>query len=256
MAKHRPLGRNKQLSVIAGPVTIPFEVAYSPHRCTIQITVRPPGQVVVTAPARCPDHELLSLVARKACWITGKLEIMRSVPREPVARELIGGEMILYLGREYQLNLQQDGEARKPTIVLDADRLTIQSQSLDQAYLRAHLIDWYSSRATERIGERVRHFSKVMGVAPKAVTIKNQKTRWGSCTSNGKLHFNWRSVLAPPDVIDYIVVHELCHLLEMNHSSRFWSQLKAVLPDYEVQKKWLKANGVGLDVSFNVDKSY
>jgi hypothetical protein len=227
---------------------IPFEVVYSSRRRTIQIAIRAPGQVVVTAPARCTDRELHALVAKKARWITKKLDAMRSAPTAPVVRELVSGETLPYLGRDCRLELQLDAKVRKPAIALVAGQISIHSKAADQAYLRAHLIAWYGNRAAEMISARVRHFADKMGVAPQAVTVKNQKKRWGSCTSTGKIYFNWRGILAPPPVIDYIVVHELCHLLEMNHSARFWSRLRAILPDYEIQKKWLKENGSKLDV--------
>ena len=96
------------------------------------------------------------------------------------------------------------------------------------------------------ISERVRHFSEIIGVDYGSITIRNQKTRWGSCSSNGNLSFNCLLMLAPPDVLDYVVVHELCHRKEMNHSKRFWDEVEKVLPDYRKQRRWLKEEGVML----------
>ena len=94
------------------------------------------------------------------------------------------------------------------------------------------------------ISERVRHFSEIIGVDYGSITIRNQKTRWGSCSSNGNLSFNCLLMLAPPDVLDYVVVHELCHRKEMNHSKRFWDEVEKVLPDYRKQRRWLKEEGI------------
>lgn len=101
----------------------------------------------------------------------------------------------------------------------------------------------YRRRAGEILGKRTAYFAKIMGVRYNRITIREQKTRWGSCSSNRNLNFNWKLVLAPPEVLDYVVVHELCHLKEMNHSSAFWHEVEAVVPDYKARRAWLKENG-------------
>ena len=97
--------------------------------------------------------------------------------------------------------------------------------------------------AFEYIPQRVRYFAPIVGVTYGRITIRNQKTRWGSCSSKGNLNFNCLLMLTPPEVIDYVVVHELCHRLEMNHSPRFWAEVERILPNFRVQKQWLKDNG-------------
>lgn len=94
-----------------------------------------------------------------------------------------------------------------------------------------------------RIPERAAYYAGIIGVTYGKITIRDQKTRWGSCSSQGNLNFTWKLVLAPPEVLDYVVVHELCHRIEMNHSSAFWHQVARVLPDYQRQRSWLKENG-------------
>lgn len=101
----------------------------------------------------------------------------------------------------------------------------------------------YRRKASETLGKRAAYFAKVMGVRYHRITIREQKTRWGSCSSSRNLNFNWKLVLAPPEVLDYVVVHELCHLKEMNHSGAFWNEVEKVLPDYKVRQAWLKENG-------------
>lgn len=100
-----------------------------------------------------------------------------------------------------------------------------------------------ADRAKEVIPERAAYFAEKIGVAYGRITIRNQKTRWGSCSSKGNLNFNCLLMLAPPEVLDYVVVHELCHRKEMNHSDRFWHEVERVLPDYRRWQKWLKDNG-------------
>lgn len=100
-----------------------------------------------------------------------------------------------------------------------------------------------ADKALAIIPERVAYYAKIIGVTYGRITIRNQVSRWGSCSSKGNLNFNCLLMLTPPEVIDYVVVHELCHRKEMNHSQRFWNEVRKVLPDYEAQKKWLKENG-------------
>ena len=97
--------------------------------------------------------------------------------------------------------------------------------------------------ACRKIPERTACFAEKIGVSYGRITLRQQKTRWGSCSANGNLNFNWLLILAPPEVLDYVVVHELCHRKEMNHSQAFWKEVGAVLPNYKEQKKWLKENG-------------
>lgn len=100
-----------------------------------------------------------------------------------------------------------------------------------------------ADKALIDIPERVRHYAPYVGVSYGRITIRNQKTRWGSCSAKGNLNFNCLLMLAPPEVRDYVVVHELCHRLEMNHSSRFWAHVEKVLPNYRIHMKWLKDHG-------------
>lgn len=100
-----------------------------------------------------------------------------------------------------------------------------------------------AEKALEVIPKRVAYYAKQMGVTYGRITIRNQKTRWGSCSSKGNLNFNCMLMLLPPEIQDYVVVHELCHRKEMNHSSSFWAEVEKVLPDYQTRRKWLKENG-------------
>lgn len=100
----------------------------------------------------------------------------------------------------------------------------------------------YREAAKEYFPKRVSYYAHILGISYGKITIRDQKTRWGSCSSKGNLSFNWRLILAPPNVLDYVVVHELCHRKEMNHSQRFWALVESVMPDYKEYRKWLKEN--------------
>ncbi len=104
----------------------------------------------------------------------------------------------------------------------------------------------FVKQAKEIIPARVAYFAPLVGVTYGAITIRSQRTRWGSCSSKGSLNFNCLLMATPPEVLDYVVVHELCHRREMNHSKRFWAEVARILPDYQTRKKWLKENGTAL----------
>lgn len=102
--------------------------------------------------------------------------------------------------------------------------------------------------ARAKIAERAAYYAPILGVTYKRITVRDQKSRWGSCSGKGNLNFTWKLILTPPEILDYVVVHELCHRLEMNHSDRFWSHVERILPDYRERRAWLKKNGWLLDL--------
>ena len=124
--------------------------------------------------------------------------------------------------------------------------LARQSQAPQLPPFAQEEIQSLKQRALQVIPERVEHFAPLVGVSYGGITIRTQKTRWGSCSSKGNLNFNCLLLLAPAEVLDYVVVHELCHRREMNHSPKFWAEVERVLPDYDARRKWLKENGPGL----------
>ena len=124
--------------------------------------------------------------------------------------------------------------------------LARQSQAPQLPPFTQEEIQSLKQRALQTIPERVEHFATLVGVTYGGITIRTQRTRWGSCSSKGNLNFNCLLMLAPPEVLDYVVVHELCHRREMNHSSKFWAEVERVLPDYDARRKWLKENGQAL----------
>ena len=119
-------------------------------------------------------------------------------------------------------------------------------QAEDAGRFSAAELEHMAQQAVQVIPQRVAYYARLLGVTYGRITIRNQKSRWGSCSSKGNLNFNCLLALVPPAVLDYVVVHELCHRLEMNHSPRFWQEVGRVMPDYEEHKKWLRENGAAL----------
>jgi len=238
----------KALTVVYGEKVITFTPAYSPRRKTIEITVEAPGVVLVTAPEGTSDEQLLAVVQRKAKWIVKQLFEIRSIRTEVPVKEMVSGEAILYLGRSYRLDLQVDQSLRSPVIKIYRGQIQVRTRSCEQDYLHRHIINWYREKARSRISGRIAYYAPKLGVVPDSLRIKDQQKRWASCTSQNGLIFNWRVILAPSPILDYVVVHELCHLLEKSHSKRFWSLVRAILPEYEAREQWLLENGAKLDL--------
>lgn len=150
------------------------------------------------------------------------------------------GARFPYLGEEYALRIRQYPSYRKPGIMLSQGELLVLCAEPDEGKVAAALREWYVCQAKQVIPERVAHYAQRMGETYGNVRIKDLKSRWGSCSSKRNLNFNWRLVLAPLSVLDYVVVHELCHLKEMNHSRAFWDLVAAEMPDYKKMQLWLR----------------
>lgn len=150
---------------------------------------------------------------------------------------------VLYRGKWYTLDLRLDTKRRRTRIELEESWVIVHTPSLEKEWLGESLEKWYIRQAHMIFPVRVMHFQQQTGGRVNEIRIKDQKTRWGSCSSLRNLNFSWRLILAPPEVLDYVVVHELCHLTHMNHSRDFWNMVESVMPEYKEHKKWLKENG-------------
>ena len=174
------------------------------NRKTLAIQINPDLSVTVRAPMYAPQSDIERILRDKEGWIQKHIEKIR-----------------------------EQEEKKKET----------QGESVESEYLTNEEIKKLADKALQHIPKRVSYYAKQIGVTYGKITIRNQKTRWGSCSSKGNLNFNCLLMLTPPEVIDYVVVHELCHRKEMNHSVAFWAEVEKVIPDYKEQVKWLKENG-------------
>ena len=205
------------------------------RRRTISIQVRPDGQVVVRAPLRVAEKVVRAFVESKAGWIERKkAEAAKYVPAP--AKQFKDGERFLLLGREIPLRV---AVSQRAALSL-ADEFVLSQRALPNA--AAVFEKWYKAYALEVLNERVKLYAARHGFAPGRIRITSARTRWGSCSSTGTLSFTWRLVMAPLDVVDYVVIHELAHLKVKNHSKIFWGSVAALMPDYKRRMAWLKAN--------------
>ncbi len=207
-------------------------------RKTIALVVQPGGRLVVRAPQRATLKQIRAIVERHADWVEAKLKEMEA---RPAPRTFTEGTELPYLGGLYPLRLTP---GPVPALRFDGFSFTLADGAASQA---ASLFEeWYRRQARKVFTERVRHYAAGDGFEYGKLRISSARTRWGSCSSKGTLSFTWRLVLAPLDVVDYVVVHELVHLRVKNHSPDFWRGVEAILPDYKSRRKWLKANGESL----------
>ena len=208
-------------------------------RSSVLFQALPEGAIRVYAPKALRLRDIDQMVRERADQLT---EMGRAVDRHieedrrnhPVTE----GATILVEGAPCALRLTK--AARVSGSVQGAELHIALPNPEDDPSVRAAIRSALSARALERIRERVSFYAPRVGRIPGRITIREQKTRWGSCSSRGNLNFNWKLIMAPPQVLDYVVIHELCHLHEFNHSPRFWSLVERQMPDYEVWKKWLK----------------
>ncbi len=231
-----------QQSFKYGNRTIDFDVTYS-RRKSLKIAVEPPGLISVVAPAGLPKSMVMERVRSKAAWIAGKLDCFHDL-HLPLARSFESGESFMYLGRDYPLSIYLDARLKKPEASLHGERVWVETPAAGPDVIREAMETWYRRQTLEKIEERVQHYQRLFSKRPSAVKVKEQKRRWGSCTGRDALLFNWRCIMAPLDVVDYIVVHEMCHLEQKNHSQLFWNLLAGILPEYRQSKKWLSRNGI------------
>jgi predicted metal-dependent hydrolase len=181
-------------------------------RKSITLEVTAEAKLVVRAPLKTPLVYLERLIEKKTSWILSKQKMAEK--QKAVNNKPLDNDQLLYLGNSCKFDSYDEQDIKK----------------------------WYTEHAMKVIKERVDCYSRTTGIYCKSVKISNARRRWGSCGPKGSLNFTWRLVMAPIEVIDYVVVHELAHILVRNHSKVFWAKVRAIMPDYEERRKWLREN--------------
>lgn len=230
-----------------GTRIIEFDVVFK-NRKTMEIAVEPPDIITVTAPNGAKEENIIEKVRDKGSWIVQKLYSFKHMNYQPISREFVNGESFMYLGRNYSLQIKVDTLAKTPEVKLYRGRFVVTANNKEEALIKKAMEQWYRDRAKDVIEQRVNYYQRFFNIIPNGIKIKEQKKRWGSCTSNNKLLFNWRCIMAKSNVLDYIIVHEMCHMYHKDHSKDFWQLISSVMPDYESRKEWLKNYGVRMDL--------
>ena len=226
---------------------IDYEVVRS-RRKTADIIIERDGRVLVRAPKTIPDEQIADIIEAKRYWIYTNLAEWRDLNATRLVREYRNGEGFLYLGRSYRLLLVEEQE---DLVMLKNGRFCLHrdlADSGDVAAAQAAFRDYYIARGRERIAQRVDYFAPKVGVEFSGLDVRELGHRWASCSPTGQLAFHWKCMMAPPTIIDYIIVHELCHRHHLDHTDAFWNEVDKVMQNYRERKEWLRVHGAGLDV--------
>jgi len=227
-----------------------FEAAirFSARRKTLTIKVAG-GKVLVQAPAFASLREIAQFVDHKSHWIREKVA-QQAEQLEALERHWRSGDSLPFLGADLCLRVEP---ATRNQVSLDGHLLLVRTRGRPTAESMASAVQaqvqrWYKERAVKHFAERLAHWERLTGITASGHGIKTYRARWGSCNHRAELSFNWKLVMAPPAVIDYVVVHELCHIVHFNHSPQYWRLVECFQPDYRIHKQWLRDNGLRLEL--------
>jgi predicted metal-dependent hydrolase len=209
------------------------------RRRTISLQIKEKGKIVICAPHHTPKWEIEKFIKEKQLWINKKIS-EKEKQTKAAERRFLSGERFLYLGEWYPLEIH-GFDHKEPPLRFSFGKFILNKDRIEEA--RDLFIRWYKGEAREKIVERIDYYSHRLHLFPKAIRITNARSRWGSCSRDNRLSFSWRMIMASLTVMDYILIHELVHIREKNHSKRFWTTLGSIVPDYRKQRLWLKENG-------------
>lgn len=207
----------------------------------------------LVVPEDTDEAKIELALKKKAPWILNKLADFREIRNLSTHHEFISGEKFPYLGRQYRLKVTTDDAVSDAALrFLNGRFFATVPKSHEDSWRQERLYDlfkqWYITNGLKKINERLKLYSPRMESFASQVVIKEQQARWGSCTKNGTININWKILMAPMKIVDYVVVHELAHFHHPDHSNAFWSKVQSILPDYQERKEWLRIHGPTLDL--------
>ncbi|WDV44645.1 SprT family zinc-dependent metalloprotease [Clostridiaceae bacterium M8S5] len=214
---------------------IKIEKIIESKRRTISLVINDKADLLIRCPMGTDIEYLKDIVIKKADWIKKKQEKVKMYNKKYQSYGFIDGAKMLFLGEEYTLKASHDAKE----VTINGENIVFPCGNSNIHHI---MVEWYKQKANQIILSRVRDLSISLGIIYKTVKISHAKSRWGSCSSKKSLNFSWRLVFAPIYIIDYVIVHELMHTIELNHSKRFWALVKKEIPHYHLCKKWLKDN--------------
>ncbi len=227
---------------------IEYIVEFKKNKKNVTIMVNGISGVKVTAPKSMNKTQIEEIVNKKASWIYKKWKEFEEKREQHHPKLFEPGDAILYLGESFPLQINGNETLKHAKLSFDGSvfiaNIPHHLSTEDRKVVFENLFTkWYISKGHSIIARRLEFYCSIMKLYPTKFAVKQQKKRWGTCTGKGALYFNWRLMMAPIDVIDYVVVHELAHLKHFDHSPRFWKLVEKTMPDYKMKKDWLKKNG-------------
>lgn len=218
------------------------------NRKTISIKISKDCVVYISVPLFVGNAEINRIIKEKEEWIAQSLRQMKN----KIEENLDFKEGIMYIGTRYTLNIHKVKHSTLK-IIFDKSNFNIYipeilTEEEEVINIKELLNKWYKVQSRRVFQERVNYYSSKIKISPNRIAIKDQKSRWGSCSSKGNINLNYRLIMAPIEIIDYVIVHELCHLVHLNHSKEFWALVEEISPNYLKCKEWLKINGNTLNL--------
>jgi len=210
-------------------------------RKTIAVKIREEGYIEIVSPLRVSCEYIEDLLRKKEQWVLGTLD---KIILEKERREK--NTTTLFLGKEYDL-VKSKSLTNKTSVEILSNKIMV-NYLIDENESLEILRRWYINAAGEILNKKTKKFSRILNVSPNKISIKEQKTRYGSCSSKKNINYNWKIIMAPEEVVDYLVVHELSHLVHFNHQKEFWELVQSIIPDYRQCRDYLKYNGDKLKI--------
>ena len=223
-----------------------IEIIRTQRRKTLSINIERNGTVNVRAPLSLPEDEIRAILITKEYEIHKRITSLKELNKEQINRKFAEGQSFLYLGKSYNLKIVAN---QKQPLLLKGGYFLLSDRALPKA--EEVFIHFYKLHGKPIINDRIAYFQAFIAPKPNQIKLLDLKTRWSSCTPLGNLNFNWKCVMAPSEVIDYLIVHELVHLIHHNHSRAFWDEVSAIIPNYANHIEWLRKNGVKMTLRKN-----
>ena len=215
-------------------------------RKSIKVTISPQNDIIIKTPPFIEEKDIENFLDENKKWLNKSLQRNKNLKKRDRPLTFKQSDTCYYLGKKYTLQIE---ESKKWKIRLDNNFLYIKTPTPNETdSIREKLIDWYKKRAKEVISDRTFIHAEKMSLSYNQIRIKNTKTRWGSCSSKKNLNFNWKLIMTPMEVLDYIVIHELSHLTHMDHSKKFWHLVEQHCENYKDHVKWLKEHHLLLEI--------
>lgn len=223
-------------------------------RKTIELSINEKKEIVIKAPNNCSNEYIYEFLKDRQKWITKRLELIEKRISTRHYLEFNTGERLFYLGKPYPLVVEEHKENRIAVGFEQGEfKLVLPTYLKGEAKREAAkdiILQLYKKMARNIFKERTEFYSKLIGVTVNRIFIKEQKTLWGSCSSKNNINYNWKLIMAPLEVLDYVVIHELCHIIHRNHSKDYWQEVEKYMPQYKEKLKWLKEYGSSLQLEW------
>jgi len=236
-----------------GQTVVPYSIDWSENRETMGLSIDESLELTVTAPMSAEVADVESVLASRQEWILEKLYGLQEQEGPPYPKEYLSGEKLQYRGRKYPLEVteadvpQPELSFEEQTFILRVHRFDADADKISIRRKRQTIVDWFVNRAEQELPERASRYQSRLGIDEAAIEIREMDGRWGEY-DDGTVRLNWRLILAPVRIQDYVIVHELAHSAHEEHSDSFWNTVGTLIPDYEDRREWLRLNGNTLTV--------